>query len=198
MGNLQFGVALPAVTGIAEFAQQAEELGFDFLACGEHVMFHGPVANTFISLSVAAGATRRIKLLSSVVLLPLYQPVIVAKMGATLDVASGGRYNFGVGIGGEFPTEFEACGVPVNQRGARTNEALEVITKLWTEKNYAQDFSKLANRYALAGTPEECQKRLKEYLDVGAQTVIFPLACRPEYVSENLRLLAHEVIPAFR
>ena len=304
MGNLQFGVALPAVTGIAEFAQQAEELGFDFLACGEHVMFHGPVANTFISLSVAAGATRRIKLLSSVVLLPLYQPVIVAKMGATLDVASGGRYNFGVGIGGEFPTEFEACGVPVNQRGARTNEALEVITKLWTEKNvafagkftrfsgvtiepppvqkphppiwvagrkepamkraarcangwipymytpqqlkesldtiarlgkeygrdmstftpglfifsavhansdearqmaaerlgrnYAQDFSKLVNRYALAGTPEECQKRLKEYLDVGAQTVIFPLACRPEYVSENLRLLAHEVIPAFR
>ena len=37
MGNLQFGVALPAVTGIAEFARQAEELGFDFLACGEHV-----------------------------------------------------------------------------------------------------------------------------------------------------------------
>src|SRR3989454_6504154 len=135
MGNLQFGVALPAVTGIAEFAQQAEELGFDFLACGEHVMFHGPVANTFISLSVAAGATRRIKLLSSVVLLPLYPTAIVAKMGAALDVASGGRYNFGVGIGGEFPKEFEACGVPVNQRGARTNEALEVITKLWTEKN---------------------------------------------------------------
>jgi probable F420-dependent oxidoreductase len=304
MGTIQFGVALPGVTGIAEFARQAEALGFDFLACGEHVMFHGPVANTFIALSVAAGATQRIKLLSSVVLVPLYQPVIVAKLGATLDVASGGRYNFGVGIGGEFPKEFEACGVPVNQRGSRTNEALEVITKLWTEKNvtfegrftrfsgvtiepaplqkprppiwvagrkepamkrtaryadgwipymytpqqlqesidtiyrfgqeygrdmstftpglfifsavyangdearqiaaermgrnYAQDFSKLVNRYALAGTPAECRQRLQEYVDAGARMVIFAPACRPEHLDDNLRLLTQEVLPAFR
>ena len=135
MAKIEFGTALPSVTGTAEFAQQAEELGYDFLGCGEHVMFYAPVSNTFISLSVAAGATKKIKLLSSVVLLPLYPAAIVAKMGAALDVASGGRYNFGVGIGGEFPKEFEACGVPVNQRGSRTNEALEVITKLWTEKN---------------------------------------------------------------
>lgn len=304
MGKIEFGVALPAVTGIAEFARQAEELDFDFLACGEHVMFHGPVANTFISLSVAAGATRRIKLLSSVVLLPLYPAAIVAKMGAMLDVASNGRYHFGVGIGGEFPKEFEACGVPVNQRGARTNEALEVITKLWTEKNvtfvgkfttlngvtidpppaqkphppiwvagrkepamkraaryadgwlpymytpqqlqesvetisrfrkefgkdmstftpgvfifstvhangdearqmaaerlgkqYAQDFSKLVNKYALAGTPEECSKRLHEYIDAGAKMVVLPSACRPEYLNENMRFLVREVLPAFR
>lgn len=304
MGKIEFGVALPGVTNIPEFARQAEELGFDFLGCGEHVMFHGPVSNTFISLSVAAGATQRIKLLSSVVLLPLYQPVIVAKMGAALDVASGGRYHFGVGIGGEFPKEFEACGVPVNQRGARTNEALEVITKLWTEKNvtfegrftklsgvtidpaptqkphppiwvagrqeaamkraaryangwlpymytpqqlkesidtihrfgteygrdmstftpglfifstlhadgdearriaaervgknYAQDFSKLVGRYLLAGTPDECRKRLQEYVDAGARTVLFAPACRPEQIDETLRLLAQEVIPAFR
>ena len=96
MGKIEFGTALPSVTGIAEFARQAEDLGFDFLGCGEHVMFHGPVSNTFISLSVAAGATKRIKLLSSVVLLPLYPAAVVAKMGAALDVASGGRYNFGV------------------------------------------------------------------------------------------------------
>jgi probable F420-dependent oxidoreductase len=304
MGKIEFGTALPSVTGTAEFARQVEDLGFDFLGCGEHVMFHGPVSNTFISLSVAAGATKRIKLLSSIVLLPLYPAAIVAKMGAALDVASGGRYNFGVGIGGEFPKEFEACGVPVNQRGARTNEALEVITKLWTEKNvtfdgkftklngvtiepaptqkprppiwvagrkepamkrtakyadgwlpymytpqqlhesietisrfrkeygrdtspftpgvfvfatvhangdearrmcaeklgkqYNQDFSKLVSKYALAGTPEECQKRLKEYIDAGATMVILPSACRPEHNDENLRLLAKEVVPAFR
>ena len=304
MGKIEFGTALPAVTGIAEFARKAEDLGFDFLACGEHVMFHGPVSNTFISLSVAAGATQRIKLISSVVLLPLYPTAIVAKMGAALDVASGGRYNFGVGIGGEFPKEFEACGVPVNQRGARTNEALEVITKLWTEKNvtfkgrfttlnevtiepapvqkprppiwvagrkepamrrtaryadgwipymytpqqlhdsiesihrfgkelgrdlstftpglfiffavhvngdearqmaaerlgkqYNQDFSKLVSKYALAGTPEECRKRLQEYIDAGARMIILPSACRAEHIEENIRLLAKEVIPAFR
>ena len=304
MAKIEFGTALPSVTGTAEFAQQAEDLGYDFLGCGEHVMFYGPVSNTFISLSVAAGATKKIKLLSSVVLLPLYPAAIVAKMGAALDVASGGRYNFGVGIGGEFPKEFEACGVPVNQRGARTNEALEVITKLWTEKNvtfkgkfttlnevsiepapqqqphppiwvagrkepamkrtakyangwlpymytpeqlhssietinklrkeygresapftpgvfifaavhanketgrqmasdklskqYNQDFSKLIDKYALAGTPEDCQKRLKEYVDAGAQMIVLPSACRPDYVDENTRFLAKEVIPAFR
>src|SRR5216684_1610441 len=121
MAKIEFGTALPTVTGTAEFARKTEELGYDFLGCGEHVMFHGPVSNTFISLSVAAGVTKKIKLLSSIVLLPLYPAALVAKMGAALDVASGGRYNFGVGIGGEFPKEFEACGVPVNQRGARTN-----------------------------------------------------------------------------
>jgi probable F420-dependent oxidoreductase len=304
MGKIEFGTALPSATGVAEFARKIEELGFDFLGCGEHVMFYGPVTNTFISLSVAAGATQRIKLLSSVVLLPLYPAALVAKMGAALDVASGGRYHFGVGIGGEFPKEFEACGVPVNQRGARTNEALEVVTKLWTEKNvtfkgkfttlnevtiepapiqkphppiwvagrkepamrrtakyadgwlpymytpqqlhesietiyrfgkelgrdmtsftpgvfvfsavhangdearqmaaerlgkqYNQDFSKLVNKYALAGTPEECQKRLQEYVDAGAKMVILPSACRSEYIEENTRMLAKEVIPAFR
>lgn len=304
MGKIEFGVALPAITNIPEFARQAEEFGFDFLGCGEHVMFHGPVPNTFIALSVAAGATQRIKLLSSVVLLPLYQPVIVAKMGAMLDAASGGRYHFGVGIGGEFPKEFEACGVPVNQRGVRTNEALEVITKLWTGKNvtfdgkftkfsgvtiepaptqkphppiwiagrkepamrraakyangwlpymytpqqlhesidaihrfgteygrdlstftpglfifttlsasgdearrtaaervgknYAQDFSKMVDRYLLAGTPEECRNRIQEYVDAGARTVVFGMACPPDQTKESLRLLAQEVIPAFR
>src|SRR5260370_28263683 len=97
------------------------------------MMFHGPVANSLIALAVAAGATTKIKLMSTVVLLPLYTPMVVAKQASVLDVASEGRYHLGIGIGGEFPKEFEACGVPVNQRGSRTNEALEVIKKLWTE-----------------------------------------------------------------
>ena len=94
--------ATQTVTNVAQFARRAEELGFDMLGCGEHVMFHGPVGNTVVSLSVAAGATGRIKLLSSIVLLPLYPAALAAKLGAALDVASNGRYNFGVGVGGEF------------------------------------------------------------------------------------------------
>src|SRR3984893_2817192 len=98
-------------------------------------MFHGAITNSLISLSAAAGATTKIKLMSSIVLLPLCNPMVLAKMTSVLDVVSNGRYHLGVGIGGEFPKEFEACGVPVNQRGSRSNEALEVITKLWTEKD---------------------------------------------------------------
>jgi alkanesulfonate monooxygenase SsuD/methylene tetrahydromethanopterin reductase-like flavin-dependent oxidoreductase (luciferase family) len=59
--------------------------------------------------------------------------VVTAKMFAMLDYLSGGRLIFGVGVGGEFPREFEACGVPVTERGARTDEALEIIQRLWTE-----------------------------------------------------------------
>jgi alkanesulfonate monooxygenase SsuD/methylene tetrahydromethanopterin reductase-like flavin-dependent oxidoreductase (luciferase family) len=65
-------------------------------------------------------------------------------------------------------------------------------------RQYAQDFSKLVNKYALAGTPEECRQRLQEYVDAGARMIILPSACRAEYVEENTRLLAKEVIPAFR
>ncbi len=130
MAGVEFGAALPSARNIPEFAQKAESCGYDYLVCGEHMMFHGPVAN---ALAVAAGATTKIKLMSTVVLLPLYTPMVVAKQASVLDVASEGRYHLGIGIGGEFPKEFEACGVPVNQRGSRTNEALEVIKKLWTE-----------------------------------------------------------------
>src|SRR5262245_55029283 len=139
MAAIEFGAALPSVKDIGDFAREAEALGYDYLGCGEHMMFHGPVPNSLIGLAVAAGATSRIKLMSTVVLLPLYPPMVAAKVTSILDVASGGRYHMGIGIGGEFPREFEACGVPVKQRGSRANEALEVIKKLWTEKNVSFD-----------------------------------------------------------
>jgi len=304
VASVDFGAALPLMKGIPEFAQRAENLGYEYLCSGEHMMFHGPVPNSLINLAVAAGATKKIKLMSTVVLLPLYTPMVVAKMTATLDVASEGRYHMGIGVGGEFPKEFEACGVPVNQRGSRSNEALEVITKLWTEKkvtfegrytkfsgvaldphptqkphppiwvagrkepamkraalyadgwipymytpemlheslekinqfgkeanrdmsnfrpglfifasvypdrdeareqaakalgkNYAQDFSKIAGRYALYGNPEDCRKRLKEYVDAGARTVLISWACRQTDIDQNMKLIAEEVAPAFQ
>jgi probable F420-dependent oxidoreductase len=302
--SVEFGAAIPGSKGIAEYAQQAEAMGFDYLCSGEHMMFHGPVGNSLISLSIAAGATKKIKLMSTVVLLPLYRPMVVAKLTSVLDIASEGRYHMGIGIGGEFPKEFEACGVPVNQRGSRSNEALEVITKLWTEKNvtfegryskfsgvtlaphpvqkphppiwvagrkepamqraaryaqgwipymytpemlhdslekiaqfgkeagrdmsafrpglfifasvypdremakeqaakalggtYAQDFSKIAGRYTLYGNPDDCRKRLKEYVDAGARTVLISWACRHEDIAQNMKLVAEEIAPAFK
>ena len=62
--------------------------------------------------------SRRLMFGTSVYLLPLRHPVPVAKQVATLDHLSEGRFIFGVGVGGEFPREYEACGVPINERGA--------------------------------------------------------------------------------
>ena len=304
MNRVEFGVTIPSVTGIADFARSAEALDYDYLGCGEHMMFHGPIGNSLIGLSVAAGVTTKIKLMSSVVLLPLYNPMVLAKQTSVLDVASNGRYHMGIGVGGEFPKEFEASGVPVKERGSRANEALEVITKLWTEqrvdfegrysrftgvtlsppptqkphppiwvagrkaaamrraakygdgwlpymytpemvhesiekirqfrrelgregndvrtglfifgsisanredaiqqaaqslgRNYAQDFSNLAAKYTLSGTPDDCRKRIRQYLDAGVRTVLISWVCKPEDVPANVRMFAEEVVPEFR
>lgn len=129
----EFGIALRLLEGAKQEAQRAESLGFDFLSTGEHIMFHGPTANNMVSLAAAAGATERIKLMSGIVLVPLYPPALLAKQVAVLDVVSDGRFHLGIGVGGEYPKEFQAVSVPVEERGARTNEALEVIDKLLTE-----------------------------------------------------------------
>ena len=111
-------------------ARDAERLGFDLVAAGEHVFFHGPVSNAFVALAAAAAVTERIRLLSALTILPLYPMALAAKMTATLDRVSHGRFDLGIGIGGEYPPEFEASGVPVAGRGARTDEALDALVRL--------------------------------------------------------------------
>ena len=137
--RVQFGFgSLRNTTHVAEDARELETLGFDLMGMPEHLMSGNPPNSTCLSipvLAVAAGATSRIRLLSTVVLLPIYHPVILAKMVSDLDIASNGRYIFGIGIGGEFKDEFRAAGVSVNERGARGDEILTIARNLWTEKN---------------------------------------------------------------
>lgn len=114
-----------------DHARQAEVLGFDGVATGEHLFFHGPVGNAFITLAAAAGATSRVRLISALTVLPLYPAALAVKLATTLDQVSGGRFEFGLGVGGEFPPEFTAAGVDLAERGARTDEALEVARRFW-------------------------------------------------------------------
>lgn len=115
---------------VAAEARRAERLGFDLVASGEHIFFHGPTSNAFITLAAAAGATERIRLLSALTILPLYPMAMAAKMAAALDVISNGRFDLGIGVGGEYPPEFAAAGAPVAGRGSRTDEALGVMVRL--------------------------------------------------------------------
>jgi alkanesulfonate monooxygenase SsuD/methylene tetrahydromethanopterin reductase-like flavin-dependent oxidoreductase (luciferase family) len=80
-----------------------------------------------------------VRLVPSILLAPLYHPVMLAKLTATLDIASGGRLTLGVGVGGEYPVEFEAMGVPVQERGARMNEVLRLLKRLWTEEHVTNE-----------------------------------------------------------
>ncbi len=134
--KLHFGANL--TLEVEETARQArwmEELGFEYFSAGEHFMRGDPPGPSHASLpvlAVAAGATTSIRLLSSIVLVPFYHPLMLARTTATLDAASNGRLTLGVGIGGEYPSEFENSGLRVNQRGRRTDECLEVVRRLWS------------------------------------------------------------------
>lgn len=134
--DLHFGAGL--ALGVGETARQArwmENLGYEYFSVGEHFMRGDPPGPTHAALpvlAVAAGATDQMRVLSSIILTPFYHPLFLARTAATLDAASGGRLTLGVGVGGEFPVEFEAAGLRVNQRGRRTDECLEVMRKLWT------------------------------------------------------------------
>jgi probable F420-dependent oxidoreductase len=114
-------------------ARYAEAIGLDGLISGDHVTFHGFGYDGLVTLTAVAAVTERIQLKTAVYLLPLRHPVPVALQVAQLSQLSQGRFVFGIGIGGEDPHEFTSCGVDPRQRGARANESLEIVRRLWTE-----------------------------------------------------------------
>lgn len=120
---------------VLDAARNAERLGLDGLIAGDHVSFFGFGNDGLITLTAAAAVTSRIELKTSVYLLPLRHPVPVALQVAQLDQLSMGRFVLGVGIGGEDPHEFWSSGVDPATRGARTNEAIAILKRLWTEDN---------------------------------------------------------------
>lgn len=108
-----------------------DDLGYDSMWVGDHVAFTIPILDSITQLAWACGQSERLTFGTGIYLLPLRHPTPVAKMISTLDHLCGGRLIFGVGVGGEFPNEFAACGIPVKERGARLNEGIAVLRKLW-------------------------------------------------------------------
>jgi probable F420-dependent oxidoreductase len=124
--------------GIIQTACKAEALGFDAVLVNDHIIVDDSPrsavwANTYdplISLSFIAAQTTRIRLGTSVLIMPYRNPIATAKMMATLDRMSGGRVIAGVGVGWN-EAEFQALGVPFRERGARTTEYLRVWQACW-------------------------------------------------------------------
>jgi probable F420-dependent oxidoreductase len=122
----------PSIDEMRELVELVDRSGYDSLWCGDHISFPAAILDPLLQLAQAAVVSRRLMLGTSVYLLPLRHPVPVAKQVATLDHLSEGRFIFGVGVGGEFAREYEACGVPINERGPRLTEAIGILRKLWT------------------------------------------------------------------
>ena len=140
--KITFGVNLSVDNywNVSEFARRAEDLGYGRVTMGEHIMDGNPPRPTLLNLpamAAAAGATTNLRVMTGIVVAPLYHPVTLAKMVATVDQVSGGRLDFGIGISGQRGTkiEFDAVGVDVHTRGKRTDEMLQVMKRLWTEEH---------------------------------------------------------------
>ena len=139
---ITFGVSLSVddYWDIPEFARRAEALGYGRVTMGEHIMDGNPPRPTLLNLpamAAAAGATSNLRVMTGIVIAPLYHPVTLAKMVATVDQVSSGRLDFGIGISGQRGTkiEFDAVGVDVHTRGKRTDEILQVMQRLFTEEH---------------------------------------------------------------
>ena len=130
-GSGQWVEGMYAPEQFAAIARAAERLGFDSLWAGDHLSFVHPILDPAVALATFAAVTRRIALGTGVLLLALRAPGVVAKQYASLDYLSGGRLWLGVGGGGDGAKDFELAGVPVAERGARTDEAIDILRILW-------------------------------------------------------------------
>jgi len=168
---------VPMQAGIAATATALEDAGFDSLWVSDHVVLprtiesHYPFAadgkatwatdspyfEAIIALAMMAAATKRATLGTAVLVLPLRNPVMLAKQAATIDLLSGGRLALGVGAGW-LQEEFDALNVPFEKRGARMAEWIGLMRECWT------------------GTPAA---HATERYDLAADTLVLPALERP-------------------
>lgn len=155
---MKLGFSLPVAGAWAtpenqvQIAQRAEQLGYHSLWVFQRLLYalepqndYPPmpgqpwpkafesVVDPIVTLAYLAGATSTIRLGTSILIMPYYSPIIMAKALATLDLVSSGRLHVGLGVGWS-KDEFEAVGVPFSQRGKRGDEFIECLKAIWTQE----------------------------------------------------------------
>lgn len=177
-GGIRFGLSLggyaddvPGRDALVELARKAEAVGFDSIQVGDHTQWHAPILEATVLMATFAVVTERLRIASSVIILPLRDPVLLAKTVASLDVLSGGRMIFGVGVGGDNPLEYAAMRIPLSERGSRANESLEIIKGLWANER----FSYAGRHFALrdvAIAPRPVQSSIPIWVGGGSEAAL--------------------------
>ena len=153
---MEFGFALPNTTdgaSLLKFARAVEDFGFESVWTGDHIVLpidetdqypytpdgrfvarpDDPLLDALVTLSYIASATSRIDIGTTVIIVPYRNPILQAKMFATLDFLTEGRVVCGVGVGW-LEKEFDVLGASYADRGAVTDEYLEIFRTLWTDE----------------------------------------------------------------
>jgi probable F420-dependent oxidoreductase len=121
-----------------ELARIAEEVGFDTATVGHHHFMPGNMSDPLTFLAAVAVRTDRLRVATGILQLPVHNPVRVAEQVATVDELSGGRVSLGVGLGW-WPLEYEVHGSVFAERGARMEEALEILRLVWANEDVSYD-----------------------------------------------------------
>ena len=116
-----------------QYVESAEAFDVDSIWLSDRIVSSVLSMEPIVALSFIAARTSKLKFGTSVLALPLRNPTVLAKEIATLDFLSGGRALPAVGLGTQDEGEFEACGVRKSQRAGRTDEAIRVMRRLWSE-----------------------------------------------------------------
>ena len=131
---MEIGIGLPNpvldVPGglVVAWARRAEERGFSALATIDRIAY--PSYDSLTALTAAAAVTDRIGLVTNILVEPVYSPVLLAKVTASLDQLSGGRFTLGLGVGGR-PDDFQLTGRSFDDRGRRFDADLELLHAAW-------------------------------------------------------------------
>jgi len=185
--GINFGACAAPATA-ANVAREAESAGFESLWTGEHVVLPDPQAppspappltpmlDPAVALAFIAAHTKSIRLGTGIIILPQRNPVVLAKELASLDVLSGGRLIFGIGIGYLKP-EFDAIGAPFDHKGPRSEEFLAAMLALWTMEKpaYSGRFVKFGGVNAM---PRPAQKPHPEIVFGGRTPDAYSRAAR--------------------
>jgi len=134
---------MPDANSLVDYGVRMEELGFDSVWVWDHMLLgvepNFPIIDSLTVLTGVAARTKRIKLGTGILVLPLRNAVALAKQLSSMDQLSGGRLVMGM-ASGWYKREFDAMGIPFEQRGKIMDENLEVLRRLWTEPSVTGDY----------------------------------------------------------
>ncbi len=135
MHNFTTASEQPDLQEILDYAALAEDLGLDSVFAWDHIILGSrtpfPVLDSLVTLAAIAMRTRRVRIGTGVLVLPLRNPVVLAKQTATIDLLSGGRLTLGVGVGW-YGKEFDAVGVDLASRGSVFSKNIQILYDLWS------------------------------------------------------------------
>ncbi|MFF2084768.1 LLM class flavin-dependent oxidoreductase [Nocardia sp. NPDC058176] len=135
---MHIGIGLPISDppALLDWARRADDGPFSTLGLLDRLVYDNP--EPLVTLAALAGATRRIRLQTEVLLAPLRETALLAKQAATLDVLSGGRFTLGVGVGGR-ADDHRAAGTDLHTRGRRLDEQIGLLRHLWSGEPFGPD-----------------------------------------------------------